>query len=129
MADTGGVRNSWGKGLPSSRQYDSEDEIRRYEAPVFVPQAPSMVARRNSLSAANLAETLKQRNMLPVPNFSKGSKVRDRISVSFRTYALNLSFLYQFQDFWANVNVESMPSSVSIYLACRLWAFKHAYCV
>lgn len=93
MADTGGVRNSWGNGLPSSRQYEPEDEIRRYEAPVFVPHTPSMVARRHSVSAVNLAETLKQRNMLPMTTFSKVSKARDRISVSFRSYALNFNVI------------------------------------
>jgi len=109
MADTAGVRNSWGKGLPSSRQYEAEDEIRRYEVPVFVPHTPSMVARRHSVSAVNLAETLKQRNMLPITSFSKVSKARDRISVSFRTHAfkfiLSPSILY---DFLESVSAESM---------------------
>lgn len=85
MAEPGGVRSSWGKGLPSSRHYEPESESRRYEAPVFtVPHSPSTTARRHSVSAANLAETLKQRNMVPIASLQKS---RDRLSVS----ALNLS--------------------------------------
>jgi len=94
MADIKGVRNSWGKELLSSRQYEPEDEIRRYEAPVFVPQTPSKVARRHSVSTGNFAESLDQRKMLSATSFSKVSKARDRISVSFRTCAPILSFFY-----------------------------------
>jgi hypothetical protein len=94
MADTGGARNLWSRGLPSYRQYETEDAISRYEAPVFVPQTPSVVnRRRHSISGVNLTDASKQRTLQPAARhatFSKVSKVKDRIAVSFRTYALNM---------------------------------------
>ncbi|KAG0578552.1 hypothetical protein M758_4G028600 [Ceratodon purpureus] len=92
MGDAG-VRNSWGWGLPSYRQYETEDEPSRHEAPVYVPQSPSMagrvpqspslMGRRHSMSAGQFPDTPKQRPLqrpLQSPTFlSKVSKVQDRI--------------------------------------------------
>lgn len=107
MGDAG-VRNSWGWGVPSYRQYDSEDEPSRQEAPVYVPQSPSMagrvpqspsiagrvpqspslIGRRHSMSAVQFPDTPKQRPMQSATFLNKVSKVQDRICVSFRAFAL-----------------------------------------
>lgn len=95
------MRNSWGWGLPSYRQYENEDEPSRHEAPVYVPQSPSMagrvpqspmMGRRHSMSAVQFPETPKQRPLQSHTFISKVLKVQDRIAVSFRTFALNPYF-------------------------------------
>lgn len=103
MGDTG-VRSSWGWGLPSYREYETEVEPSRHEAPVFVPQSPSLagrgpqgpslVGRRHSMSAVHIPDTPKQR-ILQSPSFvSKFLKLKERISVSFRIRTLNLFLIH-----------------------------------
>ena len=84
MGDTGGVRNSWGRGLSSYWQYETEDGMSRYDVPVFMPQTSSVVdRRRHSVTGVHLTEALKHRTLQPTASFSKVSKVKDRIAVSF----------------------------------------------
>ena len=114
MADAG-VRNSWGWGLPPYRQYETEDEPSRNEAPVYVPQSPSMagrvpqspslMGRRHSMSAVQFPDTPKQRPVqsptfvTKSPTFlNKVSKVQERLSVSSRTSALHSYFVLLMYD-------------------------------
>ncbi|KAG0628922.1 hypothetical protein M758_1G062800 [Ceratodon purpureus] len=100
MGDTGGVRSSWGWGLPSYREYEIEDEPSRHEVPVFVPQSPSMGGRapqgsymagrvpqspslggrRHSMSTVHVPDTPKQRTLQSPAFVSKYLKVKDRLS-------------------------------------------------
>ena len=102
MGDTGGVRSSWGWGLPSYREYEIEDEPSRHEAPVFVPQSPAMGGRapqssymagrvpqspslggrRHSMSTVHVPDMPKQRTLQSPAFVSKYLKVKDRLSVS-----------------------------------------------
>ena len=105
MGDTGGVRNSWGWGLPSYREFEIEDEPKGHEAPVFVPeslsrparvpqslsmagrvsQSPSLGGRRHSMSTALVPDAPKQRTLQSPLFVNKFLKVKDRIAVSIRT--------------------------------------------
>ena len=115
------MRNSWGWGLPSYRQYETEDEPSRHEAPVYVPQSPSMagrvpqspslMGRRHSMSAGQFPDTPKQRPLqrpMQSPTFlSKVSKVQDRICVSSNTFCTFCSFecmtVWLLRKMWARV--------------------------
>lgn len=91
MGDAG-VRNSWGWGVPTYRQYENEDEPSRHETPAYVPQSPSltgrvpqspMMGRRHSMSAVQFPDTPKQRPAQSPVFMSKVLKVQDRLSVSY----------------------------------------------
>lgn len=108
MGDTGGVRNSWGWGLPSYREYEIEDEPSRHEAPVFVPQSsymagrvpqsPSLGGRRHSMPTVHAPDTPNQKTLQSPAFVSKFLEVKERLSVSVNTCALDLFFFFRMHN-------------------------------